>query len=202
MSKTIRIPAGRDPLTVIINGKTYTYRAGWEYTVPDAVAAALANAAALAPQERPSGGGGGEGGALPPVTAADDGKVLGVVDGAWAATDAPSGGGDVLRIPFTLTMDMDAGTITGTTEAVLADALAAKEAGKILIADAALDLGALGKQFFSCVLSGHTGDGASLAGVVPLLSGNGDQLELYTIAWTGDEADGVQVIGRHVAVSS
>lgn len=35
--------------------------------------------------------GGGSGGGLPPVTEADNGDFLGVVDGAWSKTDAPSG---------------------------------------------------------------------------------------------------------------
>lgn len=198
--KTITIPAGHDPLTVIINGKTYTYRAGWEYSVPDAVAAVLANAAALAPQEQPAGGG-GEGGALPPVTEDDDGKVLSVVDGAWAAAEAPAGGGDVLRIPFTLTVDASTGAITGTTDVHLADALAAKAAGKVVIADAVLVFSEVMTQYFCAVMSGHTGSGAALTCVAEVLSGSGDHLELYVIAWTGDGADGVQVIGKRVAVT-
>lgn len=197
MSKKITIPAGRDPLTVIINGKTYTYRAGWEYTVPDAVAAALANAAALAPQERPSGGD-DTGGALPPVTEADDGKVLGVVDGAWAATDAPSGGGDVLRIPFTLTADMDTGAITGTTEASIADAAAAMEAGKTLIADSTLDFGAAGTNHFCVVMSGMIGASPVFKACASMLSDDGADLELYGILWT---PAGVSVHGGKVAVS-
>ena len=36
--------------------------------------------------------GGGGGGGLPPVTAADNGKILGVVNGAWGAMDAGGGG--------------------------------------------------------------------------------------------------------------
>ena len=202
MSKTIAIPAGHDPLTVIINGKTYTYRAGWEYSVPDAVAAVLANAAALAPQEQPAGGG-GEGGALPPVTADDDGKILAVVDGAWAASEAPAGGGDVLRVPFTLTVDMETGAISGATDASLADAAAAMAAGKILIADAELSFGAAGTQHFCSVMSGAIGASGPQAfkTCISMISDSGANLELYGIAWTGDGDGGVQVIGKRVAVT-
>lgn len=155
---------------------------------------------AWAATDAPSGGG-GDGGSLPPVTAADDGKVLGVVDGAWAATDAPSGGGDVLRIPFTLTMDPDTGAITGTTDVPLADAIAAKAAGKVLIADASFAYSETMTQYFCAVMNGHTGDGAALSGVSKGLSRDGDYLDLYVIAWTGDGDGGVQVIGKRVAVT-
>lgn len=40
-------------------------------------------------------GGGGGGSALPDVTSADNGKVLGVVDGAWSKMDTGGGGGSV-----------------------------------------------------------------------------------------------------------
>lgn len=42
-------------------------------------------------QELKASGGGGGGSDLPDVTEADDGKILGVVNGAWNKMDAPSG---------------------------------------------------------------------------------------------------------------
>ena len=43
--------------------------------------------------EEAGGGSGGGGAGLPPVTEADNGKILGVVNGAWGAMDAGGGGG-------------------------------------------------------------------------------------------------------------
>lgn len=40
-------------------------------------------------------------GSLPEVTALDNGKVLGVVDGAWGKTDAPSGG-EIMCVEFSV----------------------------------------------------------------------------------------------------
>lgn len=48
-------------------------------------------------KEKASGGGGA---GLPEVTAADNGDVLTVVEGAWAKADAPSGGALVIGINY------------------------------------------------------------------------------------------------------
>lgn len=50
MSKSITIPSDRGSrITVVINGVTYVYQAGATVTVPDEVAAAIANMLAMDP---------------------------------------------------------------------------------------------------------------------------------------------------------
>ena len=50
MSKSITIPSDRGSrITVVINGMTYVYQAGATVTVPDEVAAAIANMLAMNP---------------------------------------------------------------------------------------------------------------------------------------------------------
>lgn len=67
---------------------------------------------------------------LPAVTAADNGKVLGVVDGAWTKV-AGGGGGDVLVVPVTMTIVDDAPVLS--TSVVVADVIAATESGKAVL---------------------------------------------------------------------
>lgn len=51
MSQTITIPSDRNPYVVEINGVKYEYKAGSSVTVPDEVAALIANNAANAPKQ-------------------------------------------------------------------------------------------------------------------------------------------------------
>ena len=125
-------------------------------------------------------------------------ELLARINAAFESGGSGGGASDVIRVPFTLTMNDETGAITGTTDAVLADALAAKAAGKVLIADAALVFSGTQTQYFCAVMSGHSGDGAALTGVAEALSSSGDKLELYVITWT---AEGVAVTGKKVAVT-
>lgn len=128
------------------------------------------------------------------------GKLADVVE------DGGSGGGgegesNVVRIPFTLTADPDTGTITGTTDAVIADAAAAMAAGKILIADAMLDAGGYGTQHLCAVMIGTTGVsgvGVAFKACASMLSDDGTELNLYGLAW---DSSGVTVHGGKAAVS-
>ncbi len=51
------------------------------------------------------------GAGLPSVTASDNGKVLQVVDGTWAAADAPGGGGKTWRLVSDITLAEDVGKL-------------------------------------------------------------------------------------------
>lgn len=96
MSKTVIIPTTADPWICYINGVRYSYAAGTEQTVPDEVASIIEQAKGYPPEAKaveqpwnpdipepePE---------LPAVTAADNGKLLGVVAGAWGKVDAPNG---------------------------------------------------------------------------------------------------------------
>lgn len=89
---TIIIPEtgrGDNPLTVYINGVKTALARGVEVTVSDAVAAEIQalNGELLPVSEEPLS----DGAHLPAVTAADDGKVLMVVDGEWVAADLDDG---------------------------------------------------------------------------------------------------------------
>ena len=110
MSKSITIPTDRGSRVIVeINGVQYIYAAGSTVTVPDAVAACIADSVAMKPggyreskfdeaheslearvEALEAGGGGGS--ELPTVTSDDNGDVLTVVEGAWAKA-APAGGG-------------------------------------------------------------------------------------------------------------
>lgn len=125
------------------------------------------------------------------------GKLADVVE------DGGSGGGgegesNVVRIPFTLTADPDTGAITGTTDAVIADAAAAMAAGKILIADAMMDTGGFGKQHLCALISGVDGAAPAFKACASMLSDDGTELNLSGLAWT---TAGVSVHGGKVAVS-
>lgn len=129
------------------------------------------------------------------------GKLADVVE-AGGSGGGGGGGSDVIRVPFTLTIDGETGAVTGSTTASIADADAAMAAGKILIADAAIDAGSFGVQHLCTVMTGTVGvsgsGGSAFKFAVPLISDNGDKLELYAIAWT---ADGVAVVSRKAAVT-
>lgn len=90
---TITIPnIGNNPLVVIVGGKRYAYGAGETVTVPDEVGNEILHMMAAmdnpAPNvELPFKG------ELPKVTSTDNGKVLRVVSGAWAAAQLPSASG-------------------------------------------------------------------------------------------------------------
>jgi hypothetical protein len=126
MSKTITIPSDRGSRIIVdINGVEYVYAAGATVTVPDEVAACIADAVAMKPgghreskfdeaheslearvEALEAGGGGGS--ELPEVSATDNGDVLTVVEGAWAKA-APSGGGVLV-----VTMDESTGALDKT----------------------------------------------------------------------------------------
>ena len=115
MSKTVTIPSGDNPFIAKINDKYYSYPAGTTVEVPDEVAALIGSiegndppATIPAAPVMPRGGAvndvltrtatGAEWKApatpaseLPAVSGTDNGKVLKVVEGAWAAASAPSG---------------------------------------------------------------------------------------------------------------
>ena len=136
------------------------------------------------------------GASITPKTA-DEAAVTTAIENAGGGGSGD--GGNVLRIPFTLTVEQETGAITGTTEAVIADAAAALDAGKILIADATLDAGAFGEQHLCAVMSGTVGDSSAFKACVSSLSDSGATLELYGIAW---DATGVTVHGGSIAVST
>lgn len=77
-------------------------------------------------------GGGGGGSTLPDVTAADNGKLLGVNNGEWDKVDAPSG---TLFVPFTVTKDAGTDDLVCSTTADFADAAAAVAAQTPVIAE-------------------------------------------------------------------
>lgn len=86
MSKSITVPAGRDPLTISINNRTFTYRAGDTVTVPDEVATLLENVARLLPKEDP-----------------DAHNALWAADIAAAIAASGGGGADALLVAGTCT---------------------------------------------------------------------------------------------------
>ena len=86
---TITIPEtgrGDTPVTVYVNGVKYTIPRGQEVTVPDAVAA---EALKLDEELIRTNGYTEDQRILPVVTASDNGKVLTVVNGKWAAAALP-----------------------------------------------------------------------------------------------------------------
>ena len=92
--KTVKIPSDYNPYIVVVNGVTYAYKAGTTQEVPDEVAAVIENYNKLSPKGVPT-----DGGVLPFVTKADDGKLLGVDDGAWGKVNAPESGTEVVANP-------------------------------------------------------------------------------------------------------
>ena len=128
MSKTITIPSDRGSRVIVeINGVQYIYAAGSTVTVPDAVAACIADSEAMKPGGYRESGfdeahvglearvealeAGGGGSSLPEVSATDNGDVLTVVEGAWAKAE-PSGG--VLMC----TMDLTTGALNKTWQQI------------------------------------------------------------------------------------
>ena len=97
--KTITIPAGGnggDPFRGIINGVEFIVPRGVEVSVPDEVAAAVE--AVLGVKIGEDGNYPADPRILPVVTAADNGKILRVVNGKWAVsaetTELPAVSGD------------------------------------------------------------------------------------------------------------
>lgn len=142
MAKTVTIPAGDNPFICKINDVYYSYPAGATVEVPDEVAALIqANAGnreksnGLSDIAIPRDGNVDDvltrtadgaawatpssGSSLPTVTADDNGDVLTVVEGAWAAASGGGGGGDSLKITF------DENGVSDTTWQQASDALAA-----------------------------------------------------------------------------
>lgn len=115
---TVTIPidgSGGNPVRVMINGVEYVIPRGVETTVSDAVAAELAK-----PDMALIGGSGypEDPRILPLVDATDNGKVLTVVEDAWAAA-APSGGAAVAPATIsgdTLTINEKAGSLMAKCE--------------------------------------------------------------------------------------
>ncbi len=152
MSKTVTIPTiGANPYVVDIGGVKYSYPAGTEQTVPDAVAAVIANDNDMRPKEDPDaadlrfatiaqvkqmieGGGGGGGAGLPDVTTDDNGMALLVSGGEWNKGALPQ---DTLHVPFAVA-EVE-GVPVVTTTAIFADTLAAVLAGKTAYADVTIN---------------------------------------------------------------
>ena len=152
MSKTVTIPSGDNPFIAKINDKYYSYPAGTTVEVPDAVAALIGSiegndppATIPAAPDMPRGGAvndvltrtsdGAEWKApatpepeLPAVSGTDNGKVLKVVEGAWAAASGSSGG-DSLKISF------NENSVADTTWQQAYDALVAGKRVYSILAD-------------------------------------------------------------------
>lgn len=140
-----------------------------------------------------NGGGGGSG--LPAVTTDDNGKLLGVVGGEWNKVVTDNG---IVRVPFTI--DATQAEITGSTDAVFADVLAARKAGKLVVATGTVNVGLAGvTQYFDCIMSGlDAGNDSRLEGVFLMLSGSGTKIEAYDIQWT---STGVNVAAKNIEAS-
>lgn len=108
-----------------------------------------------------------------------------------------SGGGDIVRVPFTLTVTQEG--LSGGTDADFAETLAARSNGKIIVAAATLDFGGGMYQYLDGLMSGADAGGDSvLSSTVFMLSGSGSKYEAYTIKWT---ASGVEPTKKDIAVS-
>lgn len=160
MSKTVTIPSDVSRMEITINDKTYTYAGGATVTVPDEVAALLMQNEKIIgtrPVDDPKNAGiydgsdyievyttadgtlrikktdvaaAAGGSDLPEVSGSDNGKVLTVVSGEWAAAAAGGGGeSDVFIITFTLG-EGGAATADKTIEEITA----AANAGKCIMA--------------------------------------------------------------------
>lgn len=178
MSKTVMIPRiGANPYVVELNGVRYSYPAGTQQTVPDAVAAIIANDVALRPQEDPNAG------AETPaaIKAALDAQAARV-----AALEEGGAGGNVEVIPFEMHIG-DQGDITLTTEAEFEDAVQALADGKILIADVVFVINGYVVHTLGILGGSHNDDGApdgnaTIAGCVVIKGGGGDIIA-YSINW-------------------
>lgn len=72
---------------------------------------------------------------LPAVTGDDNGKVLTVVEGAWAPAAGGGGGGGMVVPEFTFALDAKTGQVTGATcDMTYAQVLAAVEADQCVTA--------------------------------------------------------------------
>lgn len=147
-------------------------------------------------EEVNKGGGGGE-----PITvdaALSDSSENPVQNNVVkAAIDAVN---NVIRVPFTLTID-EHDQISGTTTANFADTLAAKMAGKTVIAEATLTVG-VATQVFSGLMSGVTIDGQSsdnglYATFVGTPSASATKISFPQLVWT---ANGVSLAEYEVAL--
>lgn len=74
----------------------------------------------------------GGGGALPPITAADNGKVLTANSGVWVAANPSSGGGGVEIVRFNKTKVADTDT-SGTCDHTLEQMISAATSGKTIM---------------------------------------------------------------------
>jgi len=179
MSKTVMIPTiGANPYVVELNGVRYSYPAGTEQTVPDAVAAIIANDITLRPQEDPNAGADTPAAikaALDALTA----RVAALEEGGGA------GGGNVEVIPFEMEIG-EMGAVTLTTDADFDDAVKAQADGKILIADVIRGESGYNQHVAGILCGYHKADGtadndAIIEGCVPVESrGN---IVVYRIKW-------------------
>lgn len=113
MSKSITVPTTieNDPLTITIAGVSYSLAPGATLTVPDEVAYELARM--LGSTHLPAPGVVPPFDLLPIVDADNDGDVLTVVEGKWAA--APSSGGG---LKVTITEEDDVFTMDKTAKEI------------------------------------------------------------------------------------
>lgn len=178
MSKSIMIPAiGPNPYVVEINGVRYAYPAGTQQTVPDAVAAIIANDVALRPQEDPNAGA---------DTPAAIKAALDALTARVAALEEGGAGGNVEVIPFEMHVG-EQGDITLTTEAEFEDAVQTLADGKILIADVVFivngyvvhTIGVLGGSHSE---TGEPDENATINGCVVIKNGGGNIIA-YSINW-------------------
>ena len=118
----------------------------------------------------------------------------------YAVDHAGGGGGgssDIVRVPFTLTVT--GGETSGTTDANLADTLAARSNGKVIVAVATIDLGGGIVQYIDGIMVGGTaGDNSELKSTAIALSGDGTKFEAYCIKWS---SAGVEVSKKDITVS-
>lgn len=129
-----------------------------------------------------AGGGGSE---LPAVTNADNGKVLGVVGGAWDKMEAAK---EPLVVEFTATES--GGSISVSTTTLVTEILAAKAAGRDVVGT--VDLGAYKQEFpLTAYGPGLSGDGlVGFGGVIP---DSGDKKSsIFSVQGDADINDGVE----------
>ena len=111
--------------------------------------------------------------ALPAVTTDDNGKVLGVSSGAWAAVEGGTGGGDVFVVPVTITVEGDTPTLS--TNVAVADVIAAAEAGKAVL-----------YTMYFALIGGY-------AIIVEFTIGNGEITFTFNNSQVIHDADGIRI---------